>query len=130
VSIEDAPNRTLPRGWAWVDLDDIGTLYCGQSPPSETVNERGEGTPYVSGPDQWDGSTLRLEKWTTAPRRVVPEGTAFLTVKGAGVGTVFPGVRAAIGRDIYAYMPEPELSVGFVTHVPYWQERKRTADRK
>jgi type I restriction enzyme S subunit len=38
----------------------------------------------------------------------------FITVKGAGVGTIFPGVAAAIGRDIYAFEPSPELSWRFL----------------
>ena len=41
----------------------------------------------------------------------------FVTVKGAGVGSVFPGVQAAIGRDIYAYVPEPSVSARFVTQM-------------
>lgn len=116
-SDDKAPNASLPLGWAYADLNDIGALFCGQSPPSATVNDCGKGTPYISGPHQWDGSALRLDKWTTAPGRLVPEGSVFVTVKGAGVGSVFPGVPAAIGRDIYAYVPEPDVSAGFVTHI-------------
>lgn len=94
----------LPCGWAATQLGELGTLHCGQSPPAAEVNEQGTGTPYVSGPDQWDGSHLEARKWTTAPRRLVPDGCIFVTV-GAGVGTIFPGVACAIGRDIYAYEP-------------------------
>jgi type I restriction enzyme, S subunit len=46
---------------------------------------------------------------------MVPEGTVFVTVKGAGVGTVFPGVPCAIGRDIYAFSPEPGVEPAFIT---------------
>lgn len=68
----------------------------------------------MTGPDQWDGSLVREDKWTTSPRRVVPDGCVFITVKGAGVGTIFPGVAAAIGRDIYAFEPRRELNWRFV----------------
>jgi type I restriction enzyme S subunit len=67
------------------------------------VNRCGNGVPYVSGPEQWAGDRLHLDKWTTSPKRLVPDGCIFITVKGAGVGTTFRGARCAIGRDIYAF---------------------------
>lgn len=103
-------------GWPRVSLGDLGELYCGQSPASNAVNAEGHGVPYVSGPEQWDGAILHLGKWTTDPRRVVPAGCVFVTVKGAGVGTVFPGVEAAIGRDIYAFKPNEKADARFVEH--------------
>ena len=105
---------TLPPGWARAKLGDIGILYAGQSPSAHTVNEEGRGTPYVTGPEQWDGRAFHKPKWTTDPRRIVPEGCIFITVKGGGVGKTFPGVTAAIGRDIQAYQPSAELDFQFM----------------
>jgi hypothetical protein len=78
------------------------------------VNTTRIGTPYITGPDQWDGDELHVDKWTTDPRRTVPDGCVFVTVKGAGVGTIFPGVPGAIGRDIYAFKPAAEVHDSFV----------------
>lgn len=100
--------------WASTYLRDVGTLHCGQSPSTTEVNSQGHGTPYVSGPEQWDGHRVELNKWTTNPKRVAPEESIFITVKGAGVGTIFPGLEAAIGRDIYAYEPSVRLDRRFV----------------
>lgn len=47
---------------------------------------------------------------------MVPDGTVFITVKGAGVETVFPGIEAAIGRDIYAFLPEDVVPSSFIIH--------------
>lgn len=105
---------TLPPGWARAKLGDIGILYAGQSPSAHTVNEEGRGTPYFTGPEQWDGQAFHKPKWTTDPRRTVPEGCIFITVKGGGVGKTFPGVAAAIGRDIQAYRPSAELDFQFM----------------
>jgi type I restriction enzyme S subunit len=99
-----------------VTLGELGVLHCGQSPPASAVNRDGTGVPYVSGPDHWDGNVLSLDKWTTDPRRQVPPACVFITVKGAGVGTIFPGVACAIGRDIYAFEPGPRASARFVEH--------------
>jgi type I restriction enzyme, S subunit len=105
---------TLPPGWARARLGDVGILYAGQSPNAHTVNEEGRGTPYVTGPEQWDGRAFDKPKWTTDPRRIVPEGCIFITVKGGGVGKTFPGIAAAIGRDIQAYQPSAELNFQFM----------------
>jgi type I restriction enzyme S subunit len=109
-------NGDWPFGWVRTTLDEIGTLYCGQSPPSITVNGDGKGTVYVTGPEQWDGARVLTDKWTTDPRRIVPDGCIFVTVKGAGVGTIFPGIACAIGRDIYAYCPSASVSSAFIQH--------------
>ncbi len=107
-------NDELPSGWENVALGELGKLHCGQSPPSSAVNRQGNGTPYVSGPEQWDGKSVHLDKWTTAPAREVCGNTIFITVKGAGVGTTFPGVAASIGRDIYAFEPSSEINTRYI----------------
>ena len=104
----------LPSGWVATSLSEVGILYCGQSPSVADVNRHGEGTAYVTGPEMWDGSTLKVDKWTTNPKRLVPDGCIFITVKGAGVGTLFAGVACAIGRDVYAYKPAQSLCRIFV----------------
>jgi type I restriction enzyme S subunit len=114
LSEESPRNTDLPEGWATVTLAEIGRLHCGQSPATAHVNTIGIGTPYVTGPEQWNGKVLQVHKSTTDPRRVVPDGCVFITVKGAGVGTILPGVRAAIGRDVYAFEPQHEVAREFV----------------
>lgn len=104
----------LPVGWARAMLGDIGVLYIGQSPSQDNVNQEGRGMIYVTGPEQWDGRAFHKPKWTTDPRRIAPDGCIFITVKGAGVGKTFPGIPAAIGRDIYAYQPNTELDFQFI----------------
>ena len=103
-----------PPTWIKVRIGDLGDLHCGQSPPSSAVNTSGQGVPYISGPEQWDGHQLVVNKWTTEPRRIAPDGSVFVTVKGAGVGTIFPGAPGAIGRDIYAFKPHDVLCTDFV----------------
>jgi len=106
----------LPDGWCRTSLDAIGTIFCGQSPATKDVNANGEGTPYVTGPEQWDGHVIHANKWTTDPRRIVPDGCIFITVKGAGVGTLFPGEACAIGRDVYAFHPTSPISRDFTQY--------------
>jgi type I restriction enzyme, S subunit len=108
--------KVVHSTWASATLDDIGDIFCGQSASAAEVNSEGKGDVYITGPEQWDGRSLHVNKWTEHPRRVVPEGCIFITVKGAGVGKIFPGIAAAIGRDIYAYKPSCEVDAAFVRH--------------
>ena len=118
-----------PPGWSPTFVGSLGKIHCGQSPSTAHVNQDGDGTVYISGPEHWDGHRIRVDKWTTEPKRVVPNGCIFITVKGAGVGTIFPGVSGAIGRDIYAFEPHPAVSSDFVRHALIYtvQELKRRA---
>lgn len=111
---ESAKLNALPNGWRWVHLDNIGELYCGQSPSVAEVNQEGRGSIYVTGPEQWNGKKIEETKWTEFPKRLVPDGCVFITVKGAGVGKLFPGIACAIGRDVYAYKPEPVIDYKFI----------------
>lgn len=91
-------------------LELLGNLLAGQSPSKSEVNTNGEGIPYVTGPEQWDGKKISIHKWTKYPKRIAPEGSIFITVKGAGVGKTFLGCYAAIGRDIYAFVPNNDVN--------------------
>ncbi len=115
MSVHELSHETK-GSWRIASLSELGQLYCGQSPASSTVNTNGLGTLYVSGPEQWDGHKIRQDKWTNDPKRLVPDGCVFITVKGAGVGKIFPGISCAIGRDVYAFKPKAELSAKFVEH--------------
>ena len=106
----------MPEGWIWVRLDAIGELFCGQSPSITEVNLERRGILYVTGPEQWDGSKIKETKWTEFPKRLVPEGCIFITVKGAGVGKTFPGISCAIGRDIYAFLPSSKVDFKYTIH--------------
>lgn len=109
---EDQPNADAR--WMRTTIGALGVLHCGQSPSSAHVNAQGDGVPYVSGPEHWNGAVVHRSKWTTAPARMAPARSVFITVKGSGVGTLFPGIEAAIGRDIYAFEPHVEVDFRFV----------------
>jgi type I restriction enzyme S subunit len=111
----------IPKKWIWVRLDDIGELFCGQSPSVAEVNQERCGVPYVTGPEQWDGRKINETKWTEFPKRLVPEGCIFITVKGAGVGKIFPGISCAIGRDIYAFLPSSKVDFKYTIHALKYQ---------
>jgi type I restriction enzyme S subunit len=116
VSIESLTSpKSIPQG-NLIKLESCGVLHCGQSPSVAEVNTDCLGVPYFTGPEQWDGSKLHVEKWTEHPKRMVPDGCIFITVKGAGVGKLFPGIAGAIGRDIYAFEVHEVLSFKYILY--------------
>jgi type I restriction enzyme, S subunit len=110
----DAKEGVLPPGWVRIRLGELGEVHCGQSPSVSEVNTDGKGIAYVTGPEQWNGHRIERNKWTEHPRRIAPEGSIFITVKGAGIGKLFPGIHAAIGRDIYAFTPSEGIDPDYV----------------
>ncbi len=106
----------LPSKWQWVKLDSIGNLLCGQSPSVSQVNFEGRGMLYVTGPEQWNGKEIEKTKWTEHPTRITPYDSIFITVKGAGVGKLFPGTHCVIGRDVYAFCPHRCMNRQFVIY--------------
>lgn len=112
LNLEVSPG--IETAWCRTTVGALGALHCGQSPKSANVNGDGSGVTYVSGPEHWDGVVVHRSKWTTAPARLAPARSVFITVKGSGVGTLFPGIDAAIGRDIYAFEPHPAVDFRFV----------------
>lgn len=97
-------------------LKNAGKVIAGQSPSRAEVNSDGCGEPYVTGPEQWDGKKILHHKWTMYPKRMAPDGSIFVTVKGAGVGTTFPGCYAAIGRDVYAFVPSEQMQYKYILY--------------
>ena len=63
TEVEIAKLPKLSEGWIWVRLDAIGELFCGQSPSIAEVNQERRGIPYVTGPEQWDGSKTLMSLW-------------------------------------------------------------------
>ena len=99
-----------------VALGTVGYVLAGQSPSRAEVNTDGKGEPYVTGPEQWDGRKILHNKWTEYPKRMAPNGSIFVTVKGAGVGTTFPGCYAAIGRDVYAFVTNNDVVYDYILY--------------
>ena len=100
--------------WNKRQMADIGRILCGVSPKTSETNMNELGEPYVSGPEQWNGRNIIINKWTEYSNRIAPANSIFITVKGAGVGKVFPGIEAAIGRDIYAFIPNDSVSYYYI----------------
>ena len=92
-----------------VRLCEAAEVIAGQSPPGESYNGAGIGTPFYQGKTEF-GEVFIGEptKWTTDPRRFADEGDILMSVR-APVGPVnLATSRVCIGRGLAAIRPKKD----------------------
>ena len=94
----------LPAGWQFVQLADVALVDMGNSPPSNTYNDTGNGAPLINGPVEFSkghfGKTLKV-KYTITPNIMCEEGDILVCVRGATTGrTNIAAFNACIGRGV------------------------------
>ena len=101
------PGDTLPKGWRWLDLAKIATVYPGQHIMAADYNSKQGGIGYLTGPADFGDTTAVISKWTDRPKVLAHPGDVLVTVKGAGVGksNLAPREKVAIGRQLMALRP-------------------------
>lgn len=69
-------------------IKDISELISGQHISSSDYNTYGEGTPYLTGPADFQEINPVITKWTEKPKVIAMKNDILITVKGSGVGKV------------------------------------------
>ncbi|MED1602411.1 restriction endonuclease subunit S [Alkalihalophilus marmarensis] len=114
----------IPEEWEVLKMGDVIELVSGQSSSVKEVNKEGKGIGYVTGPEQWNGKNIIENKWVEKPRKISPKNCFFITVKGSGTGTIFPGGPFAIGRDIMAIVPTKRIERSFLYYLTNLQAER------
>ena len=92
----------LPAGWKVRRFTEIATVIAGQSPPSSTYNERGEGLPFLQGNADFGDEYPVPTSWCDAPQKIAQLGDTLISVR-APVGELNRADREyAIGRGLAA----------------------------
>jgi type I restriction enzyme S subunit len=116
---KDTPIGKMPKLWLVSNLDVVSEVIMGQSPPGETYNENGEGTPLINGPTEFGEENPRKAKWTTNPTKLTKENDVLICVRGHTTGrlSISDGVYC-IGRGVAAIRGlEQSLSNRFLYYV-------------
>jgi type I restriction enzyme M protein len=102
-------NQAIPSSWPMVALGEVAEVVAGQSPPGESYNDTGAGTPFYQGKTEFGEMFLGTPvKWTTAPRRLADKGDLLMSVR-APVGPVNMATqKVCIGRGLAAIKPKAE----------------------
>lgn len=91
-----------PEDWEIAPLGEITDMIMGQSPPSSTYNEDGNGIPFLQGKAEFQFRHPKHIKYTTSPVKVAPSGTILMSVR-APVGDVnIADIEYCIGRGLGA----------------------------
>lgn len=92
----------IPRGWRVGKLGEVCRVTMGQSPPGESYNEDGIGTPFFQGRADFDFRFPRKRVFTTDPRRFAHKFDTLVSVR-APVGDMnIAAEDCCIGRGLAA----------------------------
>jgi type I restriction enzyme S subunit len=104
----------LPSGWQRVSLEQIADVVPGNSPPSSTYNEEGEGLPFYQGKTEFGDLYPQPEKWCTDPKKVAEEGDVLVSVRAPVGPTNLCPDRSCIGRGLAAVRPKPGIQSRYI----------------
>ena len=82
--------KHAPEGWAFSRLDSVAELQRGQSPRGTATKKNKGGVPLVGGAADFDGSTLKTDRFTSSPTKI------------CNIDDIVLCIRATIGRAAVA----------------------------
>src|SRR3972149_1530622 len=100
-------SNELPAGWITTLLKEISEINMGQSPPSATYNNIGDGLPFFQGKAEFSELHPVVEKVCSQPNKIAEPNDILLSVR-APVGTTnIANQRCCIGRGLAAIRYTP-----------------------
>lgn len=104
----------LPPGWAWARVDELCEVTLGQSPPSSSYNDTGQGSPFLQGKAEFGATYPSIRKWTTQPKKHAAAGSVLVSVRAPVGPTNLAPVDCSIGRGLAALMPREPIAPEFM----------------
>jgi len=92
----------LSKGWVRTRLDAFAEIVLGQSPPSSTYNEVGNGLSFYQGKLEFGDMYPTPCKWCTSPRKIAEKGDVLISVRAPVGPTNICPERSCIGRGLAA----------------------------
>ena len=106
--------------WSRACLGEVATINMGQSPPSSTVNEDGNGLPFVQGNAEFGPRNPLPIKFCSKPQKQARRGDILLSVR-APVGALnLANKTLCIGRGLSAITPTI-VDAEFLWHALHWE---------
>ena len=113
---EDEIPFDIPESWKWVKLGNVVSLLSGSDFPPSKYNDRGLGTPYMTGASNIENNHLIINRWTETPNNISDKGDLLLVCKGSGYGkTVINDVGVIhIARQFMAFKSGLSIDYGYL----------------
>jgi type I restriction enzyme S subunit len=98
----------MREDWIEVKLGEICEVNMGQSPPSSTYNNEGNGLPFFQGKAEFTELYPVVEKWCDTPKKIANPFDILLSVRAPVGATNMANVTCGIGRGLAAITYRPE----------------------
>lgn len=115
-NLTDVPFE-IPEGWSWAQLGKYTTIIMGQSPPSASYNEEGEGIPFFQGKADFGPFHPIPVKWCTQPSKTAESKDILISVRAPVGPTNMLMMKACIGRGLAAIRTLCEASPWYLLYL-------------
>jgi type I restriction enzyme M protein len=117
VRIEEAAKLTEACEWKPLADPDVAEIVMGQSPPSRTYNEQGQGLPFFQGKADFEELHPIPRQWCTAPIKIAQPGDVLISVRAPVGPTNLCAETCCIGRGLAAIRPAAGMDPRFLLFV-------------
>jgi len=114
----------VPEGWVWTKLDEISDVILGQSPPSSTDNENGNGLPFYQGKLEFGDIYPVPRKWCNSPQKIAEKGDVLISVRAPVGPTNICPCKSCIGRGLSAIRGLGDIQPFFILYLMRSYERE------
>mgnify|MGYP006173855343 FL=1 len=85
-----------------IKLEDVCDVIAGQSPPSSTYNQEGNGTPFFQGKADFGETYPTVRYWCDSPKKMSEPDDILFSVRAPVGPTNINNINACIGRGLAA----------------------------
>jgi type I restriction enzyme S subunit len=120
-----------PKGWPKTSLGEIADIIMGQSPPGDSYNSLGKGSPLLNGPTEFGVKYPEEKQWTTSPTKFCKKGDILFCVRGATAGRMnIADKQYCLGRGLAAIRGHNEATnrLVFMTLEHLYEYFQRTSN--
>jgi len=97
-----------------VKLGDVCKIIAGQSPPSSTYNNEGDGLPFFQGKADFGYLYPKVRVWCSKPKKVAEVGDILISVRAPVGPTNVCDTKSCIGRGLSAIRTGNDLNSDFL----------------
>lgn len=106
----------IPKNWNLTKIGTFAYLEMGQSPPSKTYNELGQGLPFYQGKTDFGERNPTPSTWCSEPNKIALPGDILISVRAPVGPTNICEEKSCIGRGIAAIRPIAETKTDLIMY--------------
>lgn len=99
-----------------VELHKVCDVIAGQSPPSSTYNQEGEGIPFFQGKADFGELYPTVRYWCTAPKKLSEPNDILFSLRAPVGPTNINNLQSSIGRGLAAIRCHDEIELKYLLH--------------